>query len=95
VVSFMLRPLYPDTQWIGGWLDLRAGLDDVERRKGLTLGRPARSQSLQQLRCPGSEERREVTNVGNGYRNGMCCVRTEDNEQHISSVLSLTANVAA
>jgi hypothetical protein len=42
------------TQWIGGWVDPRAGLDDVEKRKFLTLlglelrplSRPARSQSL-------------------------------------------------
>jgi hypothetical protein len=39
------------THWIGGWLDSRAGLDDVEKGKFLTLpglelralGRPARS----------------------------------------------------
>jgi hypothetical protein len=39
------------THRIGGWVDLRAGLDDVEKRKFLTLpglelrplGRPARS----------------------------------------------------
>jgi hypothetical protein len=41
----------PRTHWIGGWVDPRAGLDDVEKRKFLTpprlelrpLGRPARS----------------------------------------------------
>jgi hypothetical protein len=41
----------PGTHWIGGWTDLRAGLDDLEERKFLTLqglelrplGRPARS----------------------------------------------------
>jgi hypothetical protein len=27
----------PGTHWIGGWLDPRAGLDDVEKRKFLTL----------------------------------------------------------
>jgi hypothetical protein len=40
------------TQWIGGWVGPRAGLNDVEKRKFLTLpglklrslGRPARSQ---------------------------------------------------
>jgi hypothetical protein len=40
----------PGTHWIGGWVGLRAGLDDVEKRKFLTLpglelrplGRPAR-----------------------------------------------------
>jgi hypothetical protein len=41
----------PSTLWIGGWVDPRAGLDDVEKRKFLTLpglelrplARPARS----------------------------------------------------
>jgi hypothetical protein len=41
----------PGTHWIGGWVDPRAGLDDLEMRKFLTLqglelrplGRPARS----------------------------------------------------
>jgi hypothetical protein len=44
----------PDTHWIGGWVDPRAGLDNVEKRKFLTLPglelralrRPARSKSL-------------------------------------------------
>jgi hypothetical protein len=27
----------PGTHWIGGWVDPRAGLDDVEKRKFLTL----------------------------------------------------------
>jgi hypothetical protein len=44
----------PGTHWIGGWVDPRAGLDDVKERKFLTLsglelrtlGHPARSQSL-------------------------------------------------
>jgi hypothetical protein len=27
----------PGTHWIGGWVDLRAGVDDVEKRKFLTL----------------------------------------------------------
>jgi hypothetical protein len=43
----------PRTHWIGGWVGPRAGLDDVKKRKFLTLpglelrtlGRPARSQS--------------------------------------------------
>jgi hypothetical protein len=42
----------PGTHWIGGWVDPRPGLDDVEKRTFLTLpglelrslGRPARSQ---------------------------------------------------
>jgi hypothetical protein len=60
VVRFTPRPLYPwgkspwYPHWIGGWADPRAGLDDVEKRKLLTLsglelrplGRSARSQSL-------------------------------------------------
>jgi hypothetical protein len=45
----------PGTHWIGCWVD--PGLDDVEKRKFLTLsglelrhlGRPARSQSLYRL----------------------------------------------
>jgi hypothetical protein len=49
------------THWIGCYMDPRAGLDDVETRKFLTLpglelrplGRPARSQSLYRLRYPG------------------------------------------
>jgi hypothetical protein len=52
----------PGTHWIGGWVDPRTGLDDVERRKFLPLPRlelrslcpPARSQSLYRLRYPGS-----------------------------------------
>jgi hypothetical protein len=51
----------PGTHWIGGWVDPRAGLDDVEKTKFLTLpglelqplGRLARSQSLyRQLKNP-------------------------------------------
>jgi hypothetical protein len=42
VVRFTPRPLYsgrktPDTHWIGGWLGLRVGLDDLEKKKFLTL----------------------------------------------------------
>jgi hypothetical protein len=52
----------PDTHWIGGWVNPRAGLDDLERRKivplpGLELrplSHPAHSQSLHRLRQPGS-----------------------------------------
>jgi hypothetical protein len=52
----------PGIHWIGGWVDPRADLDDVEKRKFLTLqglelrplGRPARSQSLYRMRYPGS-----------------------------------------
>jgi hypothetical protein len=52
----------PDTHWIGGWVDPRAGLDDVEKRTFLTLpglelrllGRPVPSQPLYRLRYLGS-----------------------------------------
>jgi hypothetical protein len=48
----------PGTHWIGNWVDIRAGLDDLKKRKFLTLpglelrplGRLARSQSLYRLR---------------------------------------------
>jgi hypothetical protein len=54
----------PGTHWIGGWVDPRAGLDDVEKRKILTLpglelrplGRPASRQSLYRLLYPGSDD---------------------------------------
>jgi hypothetical protein len=62
VVSFAPRPLFswgntPWTHWIGGWVNPRAGLDELEKRKFLALlgvelqplGRPARSQSLYRL----------------------------------------------
>jgi hypothetical protein len=50
--------------WVGGWVDLRADLDDVEKKKFLTLqglesrslGRPARSQSLYRLCYPATCE---------------------------------------
>jgi hypothetical protein len=48
------------THWIGGWVDPRAGLDDMEKIKFLTLtrlrplSRPASSQSLYRLCYPGS-----------------------------------------
>jgi hypothetical protein len=49
---------------MGGWVDPRAGLDDVEKRKFLfllglelrPLGRPARSLPLYRLRYPGSSD---------------------------------------
>jgi hypothetical protein len=52
----------PGTHWIGGWVDPRAGLDNVEKRKFLPLpglelrplSRPARSQSLYWLPYPSS-----------------------------------------
>jgi hypothetical protein len=55
--SFYPRGKSPGTHWIGGWVEPRAGLDDMEKRKFLTLpglelrplSRPARRQSLYQL----------------------------------------------
>jgi hypothetical protein len=52
----------PGTHWIGGWVDPRAGLEDLEKRNFLTLpglelrhlGRPARSRSLYRLSYTGS-----------------------------------------
>jgi hypothetical protein len=49
-------------------VDLRAGLDDLEKRKFLTstglelrpLGRPARGQSLYRLRYPGSNNNNKL-----------------------------------
>jgi hypothetical protein len=54
----------PGTHWIGGWVGPRAGLNDVGKRKFLTLPglelwplcRPARSQSLYRLRDPGQSD---------------------------------------
>jgi hypothetical protein len=68
VISFTPRSLYsgkraPETHWIGGWVDPRACLDDVEISFDPTgtelrpLGRPARSQSLYRLRYPGSQKK--------------------------------------
>jgi hypothetical protein len=67
VVSFTPLHLYPGerapgTNWIGGWVGTRTGLDDVEKRKFLPplelelrpLGRPDCRQSLYRLRYPGS-----------------------------------------
>jgi hypothetical protein len=58
------RPLFhregaPRTHWIGDWVDPRAGLDELEKRKFFTLPGPelrpvccpARSQSLYRLSC--------------------------------------------
>jgi hypothetical protein len=55
----------PVAHWIGGWVGPSIGMDNVERRKFLTLpglelrslGRSARSQSLYRLRYPGSHVR--------------------------------------
>jgi hypothetical protein len=59
---FTPRERVPGTHWIGGGVDPRAGLDNVEKRKFLTipglelqpLSHPAQGQSLHRLRYPGS-----------------------------------------
>jgi hypothetical protein len=58
---FTPRERTPGIHWIGGWVDRRTGLDNVEKRTSFTLPglelrlhRPARSQSLYRLRYPGS-----------------------------------------
>jgi hypothetical protein len=59
---FTPRERAPGTRWIGGWVDPRVGVDDVVKRKFLTLpglelqllGRPACSQSLYRLSYPHS-----------------------------------------
>jgi hypothetical protein len=59
---FNPRGKSPGTHWIGSWVGPSSGLDDVEKRQFFTLpglellslGRPARSQSLYRLRCLGS-----------------------------------------
>jgi hypothetical protein len=56
------------THCIGGWVDPRTGLDDVEKRKFLALeglelrplGRLARGQSLYRLRYPGTSSVQEA-----------------------------------
>jgi hypothetical protein len=58
----------PGTHWIGGWVGPRPDLDDVEKRKTLSLeelefqplGRLARSQSLYRLRYRGSRVKYET-----------------------------------
>jgi hypothetical protein len=55
---FTTRDRAPGTHWIGGWVDLRASLDDLEKRKFLTLPGDSNSDpSVDQLvasRYPGS-----------------------------------------
>jgi hypothetical protein len=61
------------THWRGGWVDPRAGLDNVEKRKCLILqglelrpfGRPARSQLLYRISYHGSEISTQNADSGN------------------------------
>jgi hypothetical protein len=58
---FTVRERAPSTHWMRGWVDLRAGLENVEKRKFLILlglelrllGCQAHSQSLYRLCYPG------------------------------------------
>jgi hypothetical protein len=45
---FILRERAPGIYWIGGWVDPRASLDDMEKRKFFTLP----GLELQPLACP-------------------------------------------
>jgi hypothetical protein len=55
--SFATGETAPGVHCIGGWVGPRAGLEDVEKRKLLTLPglelRPARSRSVYRLSYPG------------------------------------------
>jgi hypothetical protein len=61
----------PGTHWIGRWMGPRNSLDDVEKRKFLTLpglelrsfSSPARSQSLYRLRYNGPVSEVPVSNI--------------------------------
>jgi hypothetical protein len=58
---FIPGEIASDTNWIGGWINPRAGLDDMKKWKFLTLpglelrplGRPTSSQVMYRLRYPG------------------------------------------
>jgi hypothetical protein len=54
----------PGTHCIGGWVDLRSGPDDLEKRKFLTTGTrtptPRSSSPLYRLRYPGSQARGQL-----------------------------------
>jgi hypothetical protein len=69
------------THWIGGWVDPRTGLDDVEKRKFVTLpglelrplGRPTRSQPLYRIRYSGSSTKKSSDLIGNRTRDLPAC----------------------
>jgi hypothetical protein len=71
VVSFTPGERAPGTHWIGGWVNPRAGVDYLEKRKFLSLPglelRPlshrARRESLYRLRYPGSYLYRDMSYV--------------------------------
>ena len=60
VVNATPRPLYPrerpGTRCVGGWVGLKAGLEGAENLAATGIrfpDRPARSESLYRLSCPG------------------------------------------
>jgi hypothetical protein len=61
----------PGTHWIADWVGPRAGFDDLEKRKFLTLlgleirplVRPARSQFLYRLSYAGSQDEKVTVNT--------------------------------
>jgi hypothetical protein len=63
----------PCTHWTGGWVDPKAGLDDLKKRKFLTLlglelqplSHPACSKSLYRLHYPSSTHRWRGTKISN------------------------------
>jgi hypothetical protein len=86
VVSFTSRPLYPrektpppGTHWIGGWMDPRAGLDDLKKRKFLTLsglGTPThRSSSPSPVTIPTELSQLSVSPVYSKICTQMCSVK--------------------
>jgi hypothetical protein len=66
----------PGTLWIECWVNPRAVLDDLEKRKFLILpglelrplSRPTRSQSLYRLRYPGSSDKCTETSILTCFR---------------------------
>jgi hypothetical protein len=40
---FTLGETAPDTHWIGGWVNPRVGLDDVEKKESCTAGNRTRA----------------------------------------------------
>jgi hypothetical protein len=71
----------PGTHSVGGWVDPRADLDNVEKRKILTLpglelrplGHPAHSQSLTRIRYPDSHNNNNNNNNNNNLCNMKVC----------------------
>jgi hypothetical protein len=80
MVSFMPDRFTPGeraagSHWIGGWVNPKIGLDDVEKRKILTLTGlellpfcgPARSQSLYRLSYPSLKKYQRKTKTSSSH----------------------------